>query len=351
MRKRSIQSEWSGDVAARRSMSRPPHRREIVAAFTLVELLVVIAIIGILIALLLPAIQAARESARRIKCEANLRQLGLAVQNHLDAKRAFPPGQYNYLGSDEPAHTLRGVGQERRGWFHSILAFVEENTLSELSRTESDANGTTNIDYNWAQVPIFTCPTDPNGGKNTTFTSRYGQYSGIFTQTLSQGFHGNYVLCAGSTAYGNSGPDYGPSDPTQNGSRLNGIAYPLSTTKTKHVTDGMSKTLLASEIILVPDSNTLNDLRGRYYNGWEGNNLFSTLYPPNTSQADISTYCINYPSAPCLLSVTGVVQSARSLHAGGANFLWADGSATFLADDINAAALSGLRGTRAAATK
>jgi prepilin-type processing-associated H-X9-DG protein len=294
----------------------------------------VIAIIGILIALLLPAIQAARESARRVKCEANLKQLGLAVQNHIDARRLFPPGQYNYLGSDEPAHTLRGVSQERRGWFHSILAFIEENTLSELSRTESDANGTTDIDYNWTEIPIFTCPTDPNGGKNTTFTSRYGQYSGVFTQTLSQGFHGNYVLCAGSTAYGNSGPDYGPSNPATNGSRLNGIEYPLSTTKTGQITDGLSKTLLASEIILVPDNSTLNDLRGRYYNGWEGNNLFSTLYPPNTSQADISTYCIDYPAAPCLLSATGVVQSARSLHAGGANFLWADGSATFLADDI-----------------
>ncbi len=227
------------------------------------------------------------------------------------------------------------MAQERRGWFQSLLGFVEETTLYELSRLESDPNGTTDIDFNWTEVPIFTCPTDPNGGKNTTFTSRYGQYAGVFTQTQSQGFHGNYVLCAGSTVYGNSGPDYGPSNPATNGSLLNGIAYPLSATKTSQVSDGMSKTLLGSEIILVPDSNTLNDLRGRYYNGWEGNNLFSTLYPPNTSQADVSTYCIDYPQAPCALSPTSVVQSARSLHPGGANFLWADSSVIFLTNEID----------------
>jgi prepilin-type processing-associated H-X9-DG protein len=112
------------------------------------------------------------------------------------------------------------------------------------------------------------------------------------------------------------------------------------------VTDGFSKTLLGSEIILVPDTAAVNDLRGRYFNNWEGNCLFSTLYLPNSAFADVSNYCIAAPQTPCQLASTGVVQSARSLHPAGANFLWADGSVDFLGDDIAAPVFAAM-GTRA----
>src|ERR1700749_3563137 len=95
-------------------------------AFTLIELLVVIAIIGILIALLLPAVQAAREAARRSSCASNLRQVGLAAQNHLDARKYFP------LGASGPPD-MGGTSANNDGvnfWTSLILPFIEEQSFA-----------------------------------------------------------------------------------------------------------------------------------------------------------------------------------------------------------------------------
>jgi Protein of unknown function (DUF1559) len=104
--------------------------------------------------------------------------------------------------------------------------------------------------------------------------------------------------------------------------------------------------LFASEIILIPDTDVY-DLRGRVYNTWQGNVLFSTLNLPNTSVGDVSKYCINAPKAPCgALSGTNVVQYARSYHGGSVASLLGDGSARFISDNILLATWQAL-GTRA----
>src|SRR5262245_59269147 len=130
-------------------------RRE--PGFTLVELLVVIAIIGILIALLLPAIQAAREAARRGQCANNLKQLALAIQNHHDQKGTFPPGcvleKYPYSGSDN-FYT---------GWTREIMAFAEDSALRELYNPTVPVNSPTDPNakrFRETLVPLFTCPSD-----------------------------------------------------------------------------------------------------------------------------------------------------------------------------------------------
>jgi len=98
--------------------------------FTLVELLVVIAIIGILVALLLPAVQAAREAARRTQCKSNLKNIGLAMMNHHDTQGFLPAGGWGYLWMPDPD---AGYGEDQPGsWFYSLLAFIEEGNLRDI---------------------------------------------------------------------------------------------------------------------------------------------------------------------------------------------------------------------------
>ena len=113
--------------------------RDSAPGFTLVELLVVIAIIGILVSLLLPAVQSARESARRMQCSNHLKQTGLATHNYYATFQAFPPGQFNYLGSYEPAASLSGFDWERRCWFQALLPYIEEGQLHALNNQEHSA--------------------------------------------------------------------------------------------------------------------------------------------------------------------------------------------------------------------
>jgi prepilin-type N-terminal cleavage/methylation domain-containing protein len=102
------------------------------AGFTLVELLVVIAIIGVLVALLLPAVQAAREAARRTQCSNQLRQLGLAFQNHHDAHKHLPTGGWGFMWLGYPDY---GFGKEQPGgWLYNILPFIEQQGLHDIGR-------------------------------------------------------------------------------------------------------------------------------------------------------------------------------------------------------------------------
>lgn len=118
--------------------------------FTLVELLVVIAILGLLIALLLPAIQATREAARRASCSSNLRQLGVAVSMYEETHHRFPPARWFYPGHHWPVH---------------ILPYIEQNTIYEKYDFKTSFNSTINEPVVDTTVPIFLCPSAPGGRK------------------------------------------------------------------------------------------------------------------------------------------------------------------------------------------
>jgi prepilin-type N-terminal cleavage/methylation domain-containing protein/prepilin-type processing-associated H-X9-DG protein len=324
--------------------------------FTLVELLVVIAIIGILVALLLPAVQAAREAARRAQCTNNMKQVALAVLNHESQNGRLPRGTYNYLdssgaGTAAPYGSHNGVSspnasqdkQDRRCWFHDLLPFVEEQSLSDafeayMSKPLAWGPYPSAIDFPQSStvVPSFMCVSDPLSPKLQTF------HPGLLTE-LTQGFSGNYVGCAGSyyqNMLRDTDPDFAKygSNRYLSGAYSDGVLLGGRDVKLSSVTDGTSKTALISEIRLVADTRG-NDARGRYYNPAHGGVLFTTLEPPNSQRGDEVSWVSDQNDilmAPIAQVGEGdaYMMTARSYHAGGANVARVDGSVAFITEGI-----------------
>jgi prepilin-type N-terminal cleavage/methylation domain-containing protein/prepilin-type processing-associated H-X9-DG protein len=305
--------------------------------FTLVELLVVIAIIGTLVGLLLPAVQVARETARRSTCQNKVKQLTLGVLNRVDAHNAFPMGAQTWFNNAGPTVDGIAYGNRRWSWFVYVLPFVEEQSMydaqwkvysSSTFQTAPALSPATTWSYRWlpqkaTAVSSFMCPSDPT---NPKLNSQDGPTSGN-----NQGFHGNYVLSAGSQTFNTLG----------NSALLNGLSFPLSAIKLKDVTDGLSKTVAVSEIMVIREAvgggTPAIDTRGRYHNNYHGGCNFSTLNPPNTSVNDHMPFCSNeVAQAPCV-SGGGAsnVLSARSYHANGVNAAMADGAVRFVTNQIS----------------
>ncbi len=307
------------------------HRR----GFTLVELLAVIAIIGLLIALLIPAVQSARATARRVTCSNNLKQAGLAMLAHSELNGAFPFGQALLMsGSTQPSPIMpsSSSGQlDRRSWFQPLLPFVEQQPLADGVAAWAASFGfsgyVTYISLSSTRVPSFMCPDDPNSGKTQTVTTSSG---------TSQGFHGNYVACSGSSTFGSRLSSTGPTllnDPN-NGSQANGMFRASRPVTAAAILDGLSNTLMLSEILLWPD-NGRDDVRGRYWNTLWLNSSFSTFQPPNTSAFD-NMECNSADPACGTTTSTGRVMYARSRHSGGVCATLGDGSTRFISDSIAA---------------
>ena len=322
----------------------PPFRQ----AFTLVELLVVITIIGILIALLLPAVQAAREAARRMQCLNGQKQVALALHNFHEANGHFPFGQ----SLDIKIHNNDPSYYNRVCWFQEILPYMEKQALYDAlqQQLESPAGhgGAWWTPGRWEVVSACVCPSDPSAPK--VLTAGWSESPGGTPET-SQGFSGNVVACAGSTVFNP------PNSPV--GKSLDGIFYAASETRFADIYDGSSHTLLLGELIVVPDimrgiaqsggdtEDQKHDNRGRYWNCQQGFALFSTKYPPNTPVGDRHTWCIDFPPyAPCQsVGTDNVIQSLRSYHPGGVNIALADGSGRFILDTVDAQIFRAL-GTR-----
>lgn len=280
-------------------------------AFTLIELIVVVVIIGILIGLMLSAVQRAREYMMMTRCSINLKDIGLALHNYHDTHKAFPPGQYNVIGGTAPATKLT-PSYTNGCWYQPLLYYLEMGAHQKEIDDYVRSNPTEPV-YKAPKhdfVPkLFTCPSDPIAGKNLTYTRDAG---GSTPEEQSQGFHGNYVACAGN---GYFNPPSG---------KPNGMFYAGSHTKITDVSDGQSNTLMLSEIVITPEPETKDDLRGRYFNTKGGESLFSTRDVPNSSSVDRTFSCSNsYKSAPCSDVTPGpsdsLIQYARSFHSLGAN--------------------------------
>lgn len=322
----------------------PPGGESQRRGFTLVELLVVIAIIATLIGLLLPAVQSAREAARGSQCRNSLKQWGLAMHNHLSAKRHFPFGAQN---------------NRQRTFVVNLWPYLENKALSDaydfsVNWYGSNGSGTgPNLQLCQQAVPMYFCPSDSGASGPARF------YMGDNTKRARL----NYAV---SEAQYPQSQFLGVSDKKQRISLYGGMFLSHNTSKPvpdpkpftpSTITDGLSKTLCMSEV-LIPATDGSDqaaiDSRADGFNQKGNRYAFHTSYPPNSSSVDRPEECgasASQPQVnlPCLQNTHGnfIYHAARSRHPSGVQALLGDGSVRAVADNIDDATWKAL-GTSAA---
>jgi prepilin-type N-terminal cleavage/methylation domain-containing protein len=223
------------------------------AGFTLVELLVVIAIIGILVALLLPAIQAAREAARRSQCQNNLKQIGLGILNHHDTRGHFPTAGTNSTDYWTDPATAKSANFERYGWGFQILPNIEEQTLYDIAKkaepTIRPVHEIPDIGLAMIETPVatFTCPS--RGLRTCAVTDGsivpLGDYAGVIFDTLGDQWRNEFAY---NSSMGKNLKDRVWRGIISKGGHFNGTNYEeWRTIKMKDVADGSSKTIAVME--------------------------------------------------------------------------------------------------------
>ena len=319
----------------------PPQTRGSRAAFTLIELLVVIAIIAVLVGLLLPAVQKVREAAARMKCQNNLKQLGLAFMNHESGLGYFPPG-YEQKGGQDPA---LAAAPFRFRWsaIARLTPYLEQTAIYNACELENSLyqndGSVTNSKGNQLAVkqlvPILLCPSDEGRATDPNFGP------------------GNYNVCVGSGRNG-AARTVNPAVavPAPDGAFYNG-----SRTRIAEITDGTSNTALAAESVVGPNTGVLTTApadpktRPLVYawlqkaapmsaaecgsapqyktdrnTRWADGDAYETLYDhgltPNSKTVDCISTFANW-------------KAARSRHAGGVNLLRFDGGVRFVADGVD----------------
>ena len=308
-------------------------------AFTLVELLVVIAIIGILIALLLPAIQSAREAARRSECKNNLKQMGLAAQNHVSSHRSFPTGGWGWRWAGDPDRGYKN--DQPGGWMYNILPWIEEDLLRKKGKgLTGTAKNDAICDVISTVVKGYFCPS-----RRTAQTVDYTHPTPYINATKPALVARNdYVACGGTLGNGRNpqGPTTLPApatwvdvDPATNKSySASGITFSGSMITIRQVRDGTSKTILYGEKFMDIDTlDTSSDSNDQGWNlGWDWDIARWTHTPP---QMDIRCNAV-----AATISANGQLFGAP--HPGGCNLVMADGSVHSVAYEIEDAIFENL---------
>ncbi len=323
------------------------HRPKKQSGFTLVELLVVIAIIGVMVGLLLPAVQAAREAARRMQCSNNLKQIGLALHNYESAFKVFP-AQSSGPSQGENFNARRG------SWFTASLAFFEQGTLQDSYKSDLHWHDPGNSAAVMTEVPTLRCPTVPgrpgfewavlvsyaNSTTTTATTSPRSFYYGATT---------DYTNVGGISTQLNAvlPPSQRLNDPLNCGV-LKSTAVRLS-----EVLDGLSNTILLVECAGRPDlfQNGRLVADGATPKTWSGTSSVTRPFPTGGVWASHNKGFVidgsqpdgNTATRPGICSVNcSNDNEVYSFHVGGAYTLLTDGSVRFITSSIPIEQLSAL---------
>ncbi len=352
-------------------LDRMPRAARRVDGFTLVELLVVIAIIGILVALLLPAVQAAREAARRTQCKNQLRQVALGLQNHVSTYGYFPTGGTqpnprleNYVANGTPY----GAKKQGLGWAYQILPFLEESAVKDI-KTQAQISQT--------PVSLYNCPSRRSQARSPAgnYLTDYGSAQPITQVKAPFNAYGiddvwpvntggttpdPIAVAAARAAYWcisaglpDSNCEYGgvivrtPWTLRSGGSLTNladwvtpsGVPRPIKPAK---IIDGLSKTFVVGEKLVRTDQREggrVSDDRG-WADGWDPDTVRFTGWPP-LPDSD-SGICFNQEPRFSELCTGGEAGNGSrpvlffgSSHSGGINGAYADGSVQFINFDID----------------
>jgi prepilin-type N-terminal cleavage/methylation domain-containing protein len=328
--------------------------------FTLIELLVVIAIIAVLISLLLPAVQSAREAARRAQCINNMKQLGLAMHNYHDSNNCLPTGNVRALGLT----LVPGAGScsgdifsdcQNTPWFCLMLPYFEQGNLyngfnfqlgSEGPKTPFPMGMFANSTTAGVKISTFQCPSDRSNSFQITPQYAGGMLSGpIFTK-------GNYGVSWGNLYWGQTDLPVSSFpvpmiDPATNAApTFLKPAFGHYTIGFNAITDGTSNTIIMAEVL----QGELYDVRGMMWSTIPGGGSFMSRMGPNNPRDYYQTgifgdflnqpiFCVNEPGMdlPCtgLAGDKPAYAGARSRHPGGVNTLNGDGSVHFIKNSVS----------------
>lgn len=288
--------------------------RETRHGFTLIELLVVIAVIGILIAILLPAVQAAREAARRVECSNNLKQMGLALQNHHDSVRAFP------AGFQLPNRTM---------WQAYLLPYLEQQNLYDSMQFDQpwDTPGSSNAKACSTTISVFRC--------SSAASPRKLDVQGFFGRVPS-----NYLACASGLVARESGPAPWIGSPSRDG-----LFFQNSSIRAGDIRDGLSNTIAIGEALFryeVWGDNDDGDAQvvDHWYFG-SNNPLEHMEGSEGLGSTAVRINSVKRPNA----HIDEKELCFSSSHRSGVNVVFADGHVTFIAEGIKSDVWSGM-GTR-----